>query len=243
MPIGFLAAVPVAMESSFSCHASEPTFDRSVPRDLLPLPIPEGPPIGSVRHLSRPVAQRHCRLKAQHASLFECVWAFNFSYGQGQAMQGLRPSAAQEAAILNIRELVRGGTPLLQPEAALSELLGAKATAYEAVEPSRVAPYSREAVSWPARAGRASLFECVPAAERLRVAEARKHLLLPPSSEPEHDDRSRSRSYWDPALRHNPGEYHSFVRDLHPRGMIEFHRSCDQQVGVFFVHKNMALYA
>ena len=110
---------------------------------------------------------------------------FNFLYGQGQAMHGLRPSAAQKAAILNIRELVRGGTPpapLLQPEAALCELLDGKATAYEAVEPSRVAPYSREAVSWPARAGRASLLECVPAAERLSVAEVRKHLLLPPSN-------------------------------------------------------------
>ena len=160
VPIGFLAAVPATMESSFSCHASEPAFDRSVPRDLLPLPVPEGPTTASVRHLSRPVAQRRCRLKAQHASLSECVWALNFLYGQGQAMQGLRPSAAQEAAILNIRELVRGGTPpapLLQPEAALRELLGTKATAYEAVEPSRVAHYSREAVSWLARAGRASL--------------------------------------------------------------------------------------
>ena len=69
------------------------------------------------------------------------------------------------------------------------------------------------------------------------MAEVLKHLLLPPSSEPAHDDRSRSRSYWDLALRHNPGEYHSFVRYLHSRGMIEFHRSCDQQVGIFFVRK------
>ena len=64
------------------------------------------------------------------------------------------------------------------PEAALSALLGSKAS-YAEEGLCAVAPFHRAFISWPEHAGGADLASAVPEVERARVVDIREHLELP----------------------------------------------------------------
>ena len=163
------------------------SFDRAVPRDIFPLLGVTS--LDGVGGPSRKSQQRATRRTAVVQAADEVLWGLYALSGAGQHFVGLRPSVAQRSAVDRVlfacRDDVPGPDPLA-PEAALQELLGSKASAYDAEGLCSVAPYRREAVSWPTpgvrreaaprgvrrEAGGVDFFTSLPEAARRNLADA-----------------------------------------------------------------------
>ena len=212
-----------------------------MPRDLLPLPPLPADGVFGLRDRGRTTAQRVARRAAVARSTNELVWALNFLNGEGE-FQGIRPSAAQVSSLEYLESCCRSDSPpspLPEPKASLTEMLGNKAASYnDEAGPSSVASYRRDLVSWPASAGCLALESVLPERERLQLAADGQQLLLSA------DDLSRRRrdeglpkSYWDPLLKDDKEAYAIFVNELAQRNMVTFRRSAVEEVGCFFVPK------
>ena len=216
-------------------------FSRAAPRDLLPLPYVTADdllPAGS----SRSSRQKVSRARAAVESTNEAIWAVNALNGQGQKLLGLRPSQAQRSAVRGLLEVCREDAPppdTPAPEAALHELLGCRAPGgYSADDPLRVAPFSRELISWPGFAGGVALREALPAEELAFLADGGALLQLPAEKGAGASGASSTpRAYWDETLRKSPRDYAWFIRELLARGMVNLRRTCRHRVGCFFVYK------
>ena len=197
---------------------------RAVPRDLLPLPFPPVPEPLASRPSSRRSQQRISRQSAVESRVNEMVWSVNELYGEGQSFKGLRLSRAQFTALDRSRRVATEDTPvglIPAPEAAFQDLLGSKGSNY--MESTSVASYCLEKVSWPADAGRASLFQCLPYLFSLDVGEVNLRLRLSPEELAVWQGiEGKTRRYWDPALKGDNEVYLNFVK-LRARGLVEFH--------------------
>ena len=131
---------------------------------------------------------------------------------------------------------------MTNPKAALSALLGAKASRYDEGLHGP-APYERSKVSMPLSAGNCLLVDALGADDRADVLGFQDRLML---SEAEVSNRveveGRANIYWDPVLKHNEFEYTKFILDLQSRRMLRFGLSCKNKVGVFLLQKRTEHY-
>ena len=214
---------------------------RALPRDLLPLPAMLMPERARPSLLGGSSQQRTERRRASVHSANEAVWALNFLRGS-QSFSGARPSTAQASSLARLEEAALADpppSPLPDPEASLSEMLGSKASTYAGDDLSCVASYRRDLVLWPASAGSVPLFDVLPDPERfdLAVGGGERLLLSPEDLRGFRERDGVPRRYWEETLRSDESAYFLFVRELVQRKMFTFRAKIRAEAGVFFVSR------
>ena len=129
-------------------------------------------------------------------------------------------------------------SPPMVPKAALTELLGSKASSY-AGEVTSTAPFRLEQISWPEHAGQSDLLTALPPETAVYAADFEQKLLLSAAERSERRTaEGPARTHWDSVLENDRAAYLSLVRELLKRKMICFHTRVKSHVGIFFVCKS-----
>ena len=218
--------------------------DRSVPRELFPLPLLQS---------SRPLAGRGRRSqrRALHRwkedeEINHTIAALNSMYDaplKGGQSSFARPSAAQVRAIGFIKQSVSDlgrPPPDLSGSGAL-RMLRAAGT-YDDTDQDVIgvpSPYIPESVSLPSPGWQPiSLADLWGADGPDFVDEFCRSKLLPESEARRHvQDSGIERPYWDPLLKHKP-TYGKFLSRLLASNLIDFvTEPCREEVAIFFVTK------
>ena len=217
---------------------------RSVPRDLLPLPLHSltGGSRSDERSLGRACAQRCGRSRAIDSRLKQSVSAFNSLYGEGD-FDGERPSEAQHNALSFLRRQIGDDVPPPDgdgAEASLKLMLGARDSCYQdegSLELATMGPSSK--ISWPTSAGAVKLVDVLPASEGSQLAQVRDMLLKSPEVFQETlRSEGKAGQHWDAFLDSDRSAYVSFIRELHARGMVSYQTETPVEgCSIFFVFK------
>ena len=215
--------------------------DRSVPRDIFPLPPPDAPRAdGNHMKANLQSRRRHGRcLHAESARWSQLVADLNWCHGGVETWaEPLRPSGAQCASLDFLRDAVRWDSPknldLLDPEAALASLLGCRAGySADASQPMALAGYKDGCVALPKRGATVRLDDTLSSSARETFVAER---LLRPDAEWRLEVAGR-RPYWDPVLLEDRCSYITFIHSLRARNMLRFRRRRLGHAGIFFVKK------
>ena len=120
------------------------------------------------------------------------------------------------------------------PQAALRELLGAKASSYGGEGLTQMADFNIDLVSWPDQAGVVQLQSALEGRDHSDLADVAGRLLLTPQELKERQlADGPARPYWDSTLKQDTHTYEEFIRQLYVRDMITFKHKSKFSVGVF----------
>ena len=200
---------------------------RRVARDLLPLPLlSERLPVPRSLSLhSRSVEQRFSRRLKEVREANRCIQALNECWDE-DVSPPLHPSAAQFCTVERLLKAAAADPPPLDvpsPQAALRELLGAKASVYGTGGLTQMADFNIDLVSWPEQAGVVELQSVLEGRDQADLADVVGRLLLPAQELKERQlAGGPARPYWDSILKQDTSTYEEFIRQLHVRGMITF---------------------
>ena len=215
-------------------HGVIPTGDA-----IFPLPFTY--PAENKSHSGRRKAQR---LSRQYRSEFELCetmqalnWMHGFDFTDHSAVR--RPSRIQTEVIERVCGLVdrAGALGDLQhpftPEAALKSLLQGRSDYREPTSPIALAPFDLELISLPATLKEAPRAEdLLPESDRLYLKEQERMFR------PDHECQEFFKPYWDPALKHCPRKYRSFIKKLDSIDYLRYTLHPVEMAGIFFVKKS-----
>lgn len=206
---------------------------------MFPLPVNE---IGVVKkHSARRQAQRHQRRFKSEFELCETVQALNWLHGFDFTSQSCKGSMnpLQSQVVERIRGLVERAGDLgglqhpFTPEAALKSLLQGRSDYHEPATPIALAPFNLELISLPASLKEAPHAEdLLPENDRLYLKEQERMFR------PDHVSHEFFKPYWDPALKHSPHKYRSFIQKLHSIDYLRYTLHPVEMAGIFFVKKS-----
>ena len=119
------------------------------------------------------------------------------------------------------------------PEAALKSLLQGRSDYHEPASPIALAPFDLELISLPATLKEAPRAEdLLPESDRLYLEEQERMFR------PHHESREFFKPYWDPALKHSPRKYRSFIKKLDSIDYLKYTLHPVEMAGIFFVKKS-----
>ena len=206
---------------------------------MFPLPFDEVPEVG--RCSSRRQAQRHHRRFRSEFELCETVQALNWLHGFDFNSQSCRSSftSLQSQVVERIRGLVDRAGDLgdlqhpFTPGAALKSLLQGRSDYHEPTTPIALAPFNLELISLPASLKEAPRAEdLLPLSDRLYLKEQERMFR------PNHESHEFFKPYWDPALKHCPHKYRSFIKKLDSIDYLRYTLHPVEMAGIFFVKKS-----
>ena len=163
------------------------------------LPVPELRSVG----LARGTRSRLAASRAARVSANQTIWALNNLSGVNPS-QSVFPSSARRLVVERILSACRRDVPpenVESPQAALSTLLGSKASPYKGEDPSVSVAFDESLVSLPERGAVCRLSSVLSGRDLLDLEGFRSRLFL---SEGELSARrareGKAKAYWDPTL-------------------------------------------
>ena len=208
-------------------------------RGLFPLPF--SIPDSQTGRASRRQAQRRSLRHRIDFELSETLQALNWMQGYGFCQQSLvrSPNLLQAEVIERVQGLVERAGDLgelqhpFSPEAALKSLLHGRSDYHEPTSPIALAPFDLELISLPATLKDAPRAEDLLPEEDLLYLKEQERMFRP-----EQESLEFFKPYWDPASKHNPRKYRSFIKKLDSIGYLKYTLNPTEMAGVFFVKKS-----
>ena len=160
---------------------------------------------------------------------------FDFS---DQSLTGT-PSLLQADVITRVTGLVERAGDLgelqhsFTPEAALKSLLHGRSDYHEPACPIALAPFDLDLISLPATLKGAPRAEDLLPEDDCRFLKEQERMFRP-----EHESFEFFKPYWDPALKHCPRKYRSFIKKLDSIDYLRYTLNPVEMAGVFFVKKS-----
>ena len=233
MNSGWSDPVPRGLDRA-DLHGALPTGDA-----IFPLPFTY--PAKRKSFSGRRQAQRHTRRFRSEFELCETLQALNWMHGFDFSDRSASRSSShiQSEVIERVSGLVdRAGAlgDLQQPftsEAALKSLLQGRSDYHEPASPIALAPFDLELISLPATLKEAPRAEdLLPESDRLYLKEQERMFR------PDYESREFFKPYWDPALKHCPRKYRSFIKRLDSIDYLRYTLHPVEMAGIFFVKKS-----
>ena len=204
-------------------------------------PLPFSYPSGRKGFSGRRQAQRHNRRYRAEFELCETLQALNWMHGFDFTDHSTRPhsSQIQNDVIARVSGLIDRAGALgelhhpFSPEAALKSLLQGRSDYHEPTSPIALAPFDLELISLPATLKEAPRAEdLLPESDRLYLKEQERMFR------PNHMSDEFFKPYWDPALKHSPRKYRSFIKKLDSIHYLRYTLHPVEMAGIFFVKKS-----
>ncbi len=225
------------MAPLFSSHASDSSARI---RDVFPLSL--GRELPTVECASRSMLRRLRRSKGNMDWKSEGVISLNELAGFSDAIySGEGSNLLQKDCLRRLSDLygrVPGKPEGMDGPRALAELCKSSSH-YTPTEPSVMARYSKELVSWPSiGAEGVPVTSCLDGDDRAFAVDWRHTMLRSDAERQEYLCSSdRIRPHLEPTLVRRPSVYGDFVNELYKRNMLTFRIGSDSLLGVFFVKK------
>jgi len=189
----------------------------------------------------RRLAQRRSRRQRIDFEQSETLQALNWMHGFDFSDQSLTgtPSLLQADVITRVTGLVERAGDLgelqhsFTPEAALKSLLHGRSDYHEPACPIALAPFDLDLISLPATLKGAPRAEDLLPEDDCRFLKEQERMFRP-----EHESFEFFKPYWDPALKHCPRKYRSFIKKLDSIDYLRYTLNPVEMAGVFFVKRS-----